>query len=175
MRQPEPNWRKDRKTWVCRINGRLHTLAHGKEAKQEAWKVLREILARTEMQTKVRGETILFVQLSDLFLEWCKREKEPATYEWYKYMLDGFCNFRKGKRARDLIPQDLHDWFAEGKQKFGPGSRCQAIAAISRVLNWAVKGKILRENPIRGMDRPLAPRREVYVTTEQRQAVIDAY
>jgi len=127
MRQPEPRWRNDRETWVCRIKGQLHTLAKGKKSKQEAWKVLRGILASAENQSKGRNETILFSNLADLFLEWCQREKEPSTYEWYKYLLSAFCSFRKGKRARDLIPQDLNDWFAEGKQKFTAGTRSRAI------------------------------------------------
>lgn len=175
MRQPEPRWRKDRKTWVCRINGQLHTLAHGRESKQEAWKVLRALLAGAESKPKARGETVLFQQLADAFLDWCQREKAENTYLWYKYLLTSFCNFRKGKRARDLTPQDLNDWFAEGGQEFGAGTRSRAIEAVSRVLNWGVKQKILRENPIRGMDRPDKPRRETFVTPEQRQLILSAY
>ena len=80
MRRPEPRWRADRKTWVCRINGKLHTLAQGKQNKQEAWKVLHELLAQKAEEIKSRGPNIPFVQLADLFLEWCQRENEPNTY-----------------------------------------------------------------------------------------------
>jgi len=173
MRQPEPRWRKNRKAWVCRINGRLYTLARGRENKQEAWQILRRILAETGKESRMKRDTILFNQLSKLFLEWCEREKEPSTYAWYKYLVESFCEFLKGKRARDVIPQDLNDWFAS--QDFGAGTRSRAIAAISRVLNWGVKNKIIRENPIRGMERPTKPRREVYVNAEQRQQILDCY
>jgi integrase len=175
MRQPEPRWRKDRKAWVCRIQGRLHTLAHGKENKQEAWKALRGILANIETQSRVKGETMLFQTLADRFLDWCQREKEPKTYEWYRYMLNGFCSFKKGKRARDLIPQDLNDWFAKGDQKFTAGTRSRAIEAVARVMNWGVKNKIMRENPLKGMERPAKPRREITINAAQRSAIFDAY
>ncbi len=175
MRHPEPRWRASRKTWVCRVDGKLHTLAHGKENKQQAWKVLHDLLSRRTEEKKTRGPDITFVHLADLFLEWCQRENEPRTYEWYKYLLEGFCSFRRTKKARDLVPQDLYDWFSAGIQDFSAGTRSRAIEAISRVLNWGVKGKIISENPLKGMDRPLKPRREIFITAEQRKQVIDAY
>ena len=74
---------------------------------------------------------------------------EASTYEWYKYLLESFCSFRRTKKARELVPQDLFDWFADGKQEIGPGTRSRAIGAINRVLNWGVKGKIISKNPLR--------------------------
>jgi hypothetical protein len=38
-----------------------------------------------------------FVQLADLFLDWCQREKEENTYIWYKYLLSSFCSFHISK------------------------------------------------------------------------------
>lgn len=175
MRQPEPRWRKNRKVWVCRINGRLHTLAKGKENKQVAWKTLREIMSAMQAEKKTVSPAIMFTHLADLFLEWCQREKEPKTYEWYRYMVSAFCSFRPGKRARDLIPQDINDWFADGKQKFTAGTRSRAIEAVNRVLNWGVKNKIIRENPIKGMERPSKPRREIFVNAEQRKLIVEAF
>ncbi len=171
MRQPEPRWRKTRKTWVCRLNGQLHTLAHGKDAKQEAWEELRRLL--TQQRPKSSRLKITFAELAELFLEWCQREKTPSTYEWYQYLLSDFGGFRGGKRAERVEPQDLLDWFKH--RGFGSGTRNRAVGAVNRVFTWGIKFKKIHQNPIQGMERPRKPRREIYVTQAQREEILACY
>jgi integrase len=133
------------------------------------------LLADAERDAKRAAEPILFAVLADQFLDWVKREKAENTYIFYQYHLQGFCSFRKTRKVDEVTPQDIEDWFSSGKRKLGKGTRSRAIEAISRVFNWGIKQKIIRENPLLGMDRPEKPRREIYITPEQRQIVLSAY
>ena len=109
MRQQQPRWRKDRKAWICYIDGKMVTHAKGRENKQAAWTELRRILAEGKQVERLKGDNVLFVHLADDFLEFVKREKSQGTYDWYQYMLQGFCSFKKNRKARELTPQDIED------------------------------------------------------------------
>ena len=42
-----------------------------------------------------------------------------------------------------------------------------AVRAVIRAINWAIKEGRLKENPLKGVERPIPKRRETFVSKEQ--------
>jgi integrase len=169
MRQPEPRWRDSRKTWVCRYEGKWITLAHGKENKQKAWKVLRAILNENTEKKIDRPETITFWKLFELYFEWVSSNRETKTIQSVEFLVKPFAEFTRGKPASEIAPHDIQRWFKVGKSKLGPGTKARAIETISSVYNWGIKSRIVRENPIKNMPKPTKPKRERIITDKERE------
>src|SRR5262249_61192925 len=60
------------------------------------------------------------------------------------------------------------------EHKGGKGSRRNAVAAIRRLFNWAVKRKLIPENPILSVEKPPKRRRNRIMSPLERESVYKA-
>lgn len=60
------------------------------------------------------------------------------------------------------------------KKTWNDTTKNKAIGVLKRAFNWAVEEGLIKENPLRTMKKPVAKRREVVVTPEPRQQIMDA-
>ena len=76
MRFRKPFYRESRKLWYVQIDGKQINLGPDKKDAFEQYKKL-----ITERKQHPVGEEPLVVEMLDLFLEWCQREKAIRTFE----------------------------------------------------------------------------------------------
>jgi integrase len=111
------------------------------------------------------------------FLDWCQVNRSERTYEWSRDHIQSFCNALK-QRAVDpkifptaeLAPFHITEWVDANRKKrpdrraWGPNHCRGAITAVVRAFSWAAKQRHLPENPVRGIEKPPAKRREQVLT-----------
>jgi site-specific recombinase XerD len=108
------------------------------------------------------------VGIIDRFLEHSKRKNSPGTYEFYRGPLEDFRGVVDTKlSANDLDPDVVSDWVDDRYGGLSDSTRANAIRCVIRAMNWAVKTKKLKANPISGIERPMAGSREVFLSFDQ--------
>ena len=159
-RQPKPYFRKQTKSWYCSIAGRQISLGKGRA---RAFEKFHELMAD---QSQVKSELLTLYELSQAYLDWCEANRKPATYILHRHYLKKFID-HLGKRLRpsQLRIHQVAKWH-EGLG-VGPTSQSNAVAIVQRMLNWSVEYEYLDRNPIKGMKKPRAKRRDVFYTPEQ--------
>ncbi len=125
---------------------------------------------------------VTVVEVFDKFLEWCQLNRSARTYEWSRDHIQCFCDFLKAREqpikpatfpAHELAPIHLTEWIdfyrrpREGKRVWGPNHCRGAMTAVVRAFSWAAKQRLISENPIRGIEKPTAVRREQVLTKKE--------
>ena len=114
-------------------------------------------------QTAQRGA---IVAILDDFLTWTEENRAPRTYTRYRDFIQSFVSKYARMDASDLNPSHVTIWLATHKG-WNSTTKRNAITALQRGFNWAVKNRGLARNPIRGMEKPEAKRRTIVVTAEE--------
>ncbi|KAJ3050457.1 hypothetical protein HK102_012298, partial [Quaeritorhiza haematococci] len=100
------------------------------------------------------------VEVLDLFLLWCRRNRAPRTFDAYR----DFCQLLldaipKGLAVAELRPyhltavMDARDWSPNTKHDF--------VTTIKRALNWAAAEGLIPSSPIDRMAKPPREAREL--------------
>jgi integrase len=98
-------------------------------------------------------------------LAWSQKYQSPETYRGYFFYVQSFCETFGFLCVNDVRPHHVLEWIS--KKNWGPTSQFNAVRSAQRVFNWAVKQKLLAQNPIKGMERPRPKSRTSYVTNEE--------
>lgn len=165
-RPPKPYLRKQTRSWYCSISGRQIPL--GKE-REDAFDKFHKLMAD---KAHVKGEFNTLYGLSQVYLDWCEANREPATYMAHRYYLKLFID-SVGKRLRPakLKVHHVTKWH-EGLD-IGTTAQNDAVTIVQRMLNWAVEQEYIERNPVRGMKKPKRKRRDVCYTPQQWAAIIE--
>ena len=166
-RQPKPYLRKQTKSWYCSIAGRQIPLGRDRRA---AYEKFHELMANRD---QVRSEAATIYELSQAYLDWCEEHRKPGTYSLHRDHLKSFIGFI-GKRLRpsQLRVHHVVKWC----EQLGVSSTTQngAVTVVQRMLNWSVEQEYLLRNPIKGMRKPRARRRDVFYSPQQWEQIKEA-
>lgn len=155
MRQPEPFYRKQTQSYYVRIKGKFIPL--GKD-KKEAWAKYHAIMSDRQPVTPETPAAALIAR----FLAWASDNREAGTYKFYQDFLISFAeHIGPKKTVEELIPFDVVEWL-KGVNGGDTYKNC-AVRAVMRAFNWAAKLRLIKENPIKGVERPAAQHRNVYL------------
>ncbi len=166
----KPYWRTAKQAWYCTIEGRQKSLGKDeKEARARYRKLLRQKAALGGLDANWTVRRCL-----DHYLENASRFK-ANTLRNRQQLFDRFCSEAKvGKlRITDLTADHLEAWVA-AHPGWSPSSRRTAINSIMAAINYCVKRKKIRENPISGVVRPKWERRKAVIGKDDERAVYDA-
>jgi integrase len=168
MRQPKPFFRKQTQSWYLQHKGKWINL--GKD-KKEAWSQYHALMAGQQEASP----NVTVRELATVFFAWCQQHKASTTVHWYKRHINSFID-HVGERlkVRDVKPYDVDRWLTSKYQSSGDNNKNGAVRAISRLFNWASKIGLIPKNPIPKIERPAYQPREVYITPENWQRLIDA-
>jgi integrase len=111
--------------------------------------------------------------LIDVFLDYVRLHRSPATHDWYEDYLRPFLEHVGPKlRVGNLTPAMVTVWI--GKRYAGRSASCHNAAARSvvRMCNWAVAEKIISHSPLVGFVKPAASRREVVCSPSQYDTIL---
>jgi integrase len=111
--------------------------------------------------------------LIEKYLSWCKNHRSPRSYEWYKNYLDNFLKHPgiRDAQALSLKPFHIIEWI-DSHPTWGDNYKRGGIVAVQRVFNWAVEMGYTDFTPIKKVVKPMAKRREIYMTKEDFEEIL---
>lgn len=132
-------------------------------------------------QNSVPGSVPTVGSVFEKYLEWCERHREKRTYDGYVWHLQKFCDHLKTKgtsagqmAALDLRPFHVNEWL-DAHPDWGQTYRRNAIASIKRSYAWAEEEGHIPATPLKKLKKPMAKRRENFVTPEEWEKIRDSY
>ena len=191
-RKASPWYRAERNEWCVTVDGKHHRLGeHPKGApppkkspRTKQWNAPKEILdAFHQLLTSgepepERPDEDAVVCLLDDFITWSKENRAKITALRYEEFCQDFVKaVVDGAKLGSLPPAKLTSrhvtaWLAQ-RPAWGPTTKRNAITAIQRGFNWAVKNRGLDRNPIKGMDKPEAHRPKSVVTPDEFEGILE--
>ena len=112
MRPAHPWYRSGTNSWYVELNGKQQPLGRhpdgatppkrgkgGWNPPADILKAFHKLMA-TEGDMPVAGETLLAVQVCDLFLQWSEKHSTPATFAWHKHFVASFCGHKGTGRVK---------------------------------------------------------------------------
>jgi integrase len=158
-REPKPWYRADRRVWTVTINGKRHNLGPIKKDALDRFKALMQQPRRE----KVVADHVAVV--IDEFLDWVKRNRSEATFEWYRWRLQHFIDRHPDLRIHDLKPYHVEKWAGGGDR--AKTTRRNLMRSVKRCLKWAVAQGYLESSPIAQLEIPGGQSRDVYIPPEE--------
>lgn len=170
----KPFFRAPRGRWYVQLDGKQINLGPDKDAAFKTYHGLMQERAENPKPVEVAPDPGLVVVLIDEFLEWCQKHRAPDTYRWYKDRLESFCEtIDQGLTVEQLKPHHVQKWVDNYPVEIKDGSRRNLIASVKRAMKWAEELGYIDISPIRHMRKPGCGRKELIITPEQFQALID--
>lgn len=183
MKKPDICERKrnGKTTYYCELNGKQHGLGTDREQAEILFDDLRaKHRARKELTAQVQPSkpalTVKAVLLA--FLEWTKKNRAAGTYTFYAQSLVGTAKQSQGfvpfadtigdVLVADFGAQHVEDWLGRYKDRSNT-YRHNLARSVVAAFNWAVKParKLLKENPLAGMEKPAQTPRKAYIDDSQ--------
>jgi len=165
----EPWPRKSTGTYYLTIDGHQYPLGTSDphEAKIKAAELKRQL-------GQERTAEKLLLPILDEFLVHIHATRAPATArEHLRYLRRWSESLPRGLTVDALTPRHFTRWL-EQQTTLGPAGKRNATVAAKFALNWAVEQGMIDRNPLALLRAPTAPRREIYLTAEQLEALIKA-
>jgi integrase len=168
-RPPKPWYRKDRGEWYVTIAGKRHRLGPDKDT---AYRKFHAILA-TPPEAPVVVSPGTVAELVENFLEWCKANQAPRTFEWYRGRIGRIYYDVADLQAGELRPYHVQEVL--DRSDWSDAYKAGIVQAIKRVVNWCVKQGYLDHSTIQGLTKPrVEPRDQVVSQGEFDQILASA-
>ncbi|MFO0966424.1 MAG: tyrosine-type recombinase/integrase [Gemmataceae bacterium] len=192
-RTASPWFWEERQGWYVNKDGQRHFLGEHpvdspspKKARGK-WNVplpilqaFHELMAKAPKEPsapEVDGLTI--AEVFDKFLSWCKKHREPRTYDWYHDHLQGFMNHVGGELLRHpasaLRPFHVIEWVDSHGEDWSPAYRRGAIMSVQRAFNLAEELGYIDASPVKRIKKPQPQRREKLVRPHEWEKIRDHY
>lgn len=183
-RIPKPWYRKERNAWCVNLHGEFHILGeHPADAPKprrgkQGWnppKVIQDAFNRllnNSQSRPVQSDSVAAVL--DDFLTWCYENRAERTADRYKDFCQSFCDEHGRVPVSQLTTAHVTTWLNK-KTTWNSTTKNNAITALIRGMNWAVKNRGLERNPIRGMDKPTPQKRTTVVAPDEFEEIIKHY
>jgi integrase len=190
-RKPSPWWWADEKGWYVNLAGKREFLGKHPEGaepprkskrsgKWNAPKTIMNVFYKLMGRGEARGDADAIINILDDFITWCRENRANRTTDRYEEFCDDFVKFRPdgGRQIGELASGQLTSrhvtqWLAD-RPTWGSTTKRNAITALQRGFNWAVKNRGLARNPIKGMEKPQAKNRTEFVTPEEFEELLTA-
>jgi integrase len=192
-RTPTPWYWEERQEWCVNLNGDRHKLGEhpqGYPAPRKAkgkWNAPKPITDRfDELKVEVRqqakrggvvkAEALTVIEVYDKFLEWCRQNREAATFDYYEKHITGFLDKLPNAvmPATELKPFHVVEW-VDGHLDWGDSYRRQAYIAVQRPMNWAEELGYITTSPIKRIKKPAAKTRDNAVSEADFTQILTHY
>lgn len=165
---PKPFFRKNRRLWYVQIDGKQHNLGPDRD---KAFELYFRLMQEPQQSPQVVGESVL--ALIDQYLDWCKQHRAAATFEWYRWRLQLFCeSIPEDLTVADLKPFHVQEWI-DSQSNWSSGSKRNGCKAVQRALRWAEQQGYIDRSPVTHMQKPAMGRREVVISDKQFEELLE--
>ena len=171
---PKPFFRAPRGVWYVQIDGKQVNLGPDKTAAFKTYHGLMQRRDEAPAAVQPASNNRLVIVIVDEFLDWCQKHRAPDTYIWYKDRLESFCKTIDATlTAGQLRPHHVQKWVDNYPVPLKSGSCRNLIQSVKRALKWAEEQGYIERSPLTHMKKPGCGRKELVVTREQYQALLD--
>ncbi len=163
MARPAKPWYwKARKIWCIYHKGQRILLGPDRT---EALRQYHRIMAKPDaIRQPIQWGAV--AAILDDFLTWTEENRARKTFTRYRDFIQAFVKKYGSMEAADLNPSHVTTWL-NSQKGWNSTTKRNAITALQRGFNWAVKNRGLERNPIRGMEKPEAKRRTALITPDE--------
>ena len=131
---------------------------------------------KVEPKEEDRVPSDLLVGLIQRFMADMRANGAPDTIEWYRHRLQRLVDYLSAHnlesiRVDELKRSHVTEWM-NAYPALSSGSRRNLGRAIQRVMNWAVEQEDIDHNPLAGMRKPKAGKRERVISDAEWQDVL---
>ena len=167
---PKPFYRKPRRRWYVEIHGKQINLGPDRV---EAFQKYHELMASPEAPVLPSPELTeqFFAPLCDRFLEWVQIHRARPTYEGYLYRLQRFVDRYPELTIEELRPFHVQEW--ADAHDISVTTRRNYMRSVKTCLRWCCKQGYIQKSPLEHMDIPAADRKDVYVSPEEFQRILE--
>ena len=166
-RRPKPWYRKSHKRWYVTLGGVQRNLGPNKKA---AYERFYELMHQYEEEST--PESVSLDLVCEKFLEWLDANRSAETLQWYRCRLQSFLDNHPVSLVADLKPLHITQWLGRFPNHSST-TRRNNIRAVKRCVQWAFEEGYIAENPIAHVKAPTAESREIEVTLEEFQDLLD--
>jgi integrase len=174
----KPKYYASRGGYYVWFQGRQHLLAKGPkndpDVKDEAERNFHDLML-TKLEPQA-GDRIPAYSVLNGYVLWAQSNRKRRTYKNRVQYLQGFSDRHGRTLVCDLTIRDA-ETFMDSQPRWGAASRDQFITSINAAFNWAVKRKLVKANPFKGMEKPVirsrARTKEDYITDDVLKLFLD--
>ena len=169
---PKPYHRPKRDMWYVQIHGTEHKLGSDKA---EAHRLYHELMGRKpEDRTPLpRADALQAVEVLDLFLDWCQKNRAKNTYDWHKH----FCQMLTASIPANLPLSDLKPYHLtrvmDSQPDWSNNTKHDFVTAVTRAFNWAFKQELIDKNPVAFTEKPAREARDLATSPADYTQVMD--
>lgn len=183
-RTPKPRWHIGNQQWVSDVGERYvdgkgrtrrRTVAFpgiGRKEDRRAREALQAFLDRQEEQERNATDPTV-ATVCELYLFWVEENRERSTFDSLAGLLGKFTAHELpgargsigARRVSSLQPADLERFLAQMARENKPSYCAVMHSAVQAAMNWSMKRisdrvppVLIRENPFKGVPRPVIPR-----------------
>ncbi len=158
---PKPFFKQARKSWYVQIDRKQIKLGPDRnEAFRQYHLLMQQVAASPES----------LVNIIDAFLEWTERNRDPDTYEWYRYRLQRFVDKYPDMKVSSLKPFHVEEWV--DCYDIAQTTRRNYFRNIKRCLAWATRQGRIERNPLEALDIPGAEGKDGYVPLDEFETLL---
>jgi integrase len=169
---------RKRTYWLRASDGCYYATHNGKKVKLgKAGTPLPVIEARFNelVALSAQPDQLTVRALATLFLTHCEEHNATTTHGWYRDFLDPFAaHVKPGLLVAKLTPSTVSKWIDGKYGDSAPSTRHGAARAVVRMVNWAVKERLIPSSPLVGFVKPAASSREALLTPAQYRQTLRA-
>ncbi|HEX8199235.1 MAG TPA: hypothetical protein VF590_02020, partial [Isosphaeraceae bacterium] len=171
-RFPKPFFKKSHQSWYVQIDGRQVRLGPDRDAAHRRYHELMAAGPKVEPPPS-RTSSPRLVDIFDHFLAFCRDQRAPDTYEWYRWRLQMFTDeIASGLTVATLKPFHLDDWLGK-HPAWASGTKNGMCRAVQRALRWAERRGRIERSPIAHYEKPRLGRRTIVVTPAQFEEMLE--
>ena len=172
-RKPKPYYWTEKQAWYCTIAGKRHRLAEGPDARGEAENAFHRLMVAAASPVGI-PEAVKLRDACEDFLAHCQASGlAPGTVDQYRMKLVDFWRFAGNRTVSSLRPSDVTRWLATHPD-WSDATRRGAITSLKVLCSWLRKERRIDFDPMEHVARPKMPRREAYLSPEERAQILEA-
>ena len=163
-------WRESKKAYYLQIDRKTQKRLGKTKAEADAayrtW-----LIGQGESLPREERKKLTIAEVAQEFLTHSRKNNDARTYEFYCYFVCPFVETFGSAPAAGFPPLAFAKWLDE--HEGWKGCRRNAIVAVKRMFNWAVKdAALLHESPLRNVKRPPKKRRNRIMNAVERDFLV---
>ena len=166
-----PWYRVQTDSWMVQLDRKRHTLARGRENRQQALAKFYELMRLRASNPAPDTTAPTVASIIELYLDHNAERLAPDSLAVRKRDLQAFAESVGWKEVADCRAFDLTQWLADNPQLRSDWTVSTVIAVIQRPFNWASRQGLIAANPFKGVSRPRGQSRRP-LTNDEYQAVL---
>ena len=111
-------------------------------------------------------------ELTEAFLAYCSRHRQPSTVGFYRTRLKRFCERFNARELGTLTPLEIDEHLAEAGTGMSDSTRHHDVVALQRLQKFALDHQLL-DKPVFGkLEKPRVGQRDRLPTTDETAAIL---